>query len=58
MSSIGPLGSKMCEDIVTEFYACRRAYGVTGMIVGNCGELLRNMNTCLDREVRHIVKGR
>lgn len=48
---IGPFGSKMCVEIVDQFYACRRTHGVSGMVVGECAAMFREMNDCLDREV-------
>ncbi|PJF16703.1 hypothetical protein PSACC_03484 [Paramicrosporidium saccamoebae] len=50
MSGIGPQGSKMCEDKVAEFFTCRRVQGLAGMAAGLCGELMADMNKCLDEE--------
>jgi hypothetical protein len=50
MSGIGPQSSKMCDDKVAEFFTCRRVQGLTGMAAGLCGELMADMNRCLDEE--------
>lgn len=50
MPGIGPQTSKMCGDMVAEFFECRKVQGISGMATGLCGELLREMNKCLDEE--------
>lgn len=55
MSAVGPFGTDECEEIVAEFFRCRHENGFSGMVIGKCSILYREMNTCLDEKVVTLV---
>lgn len=58
MGGMGIQSSRMCTEIISEYFECLRAHGFWGKVGGRCGVLQREMDACLDREVPLHSTGR